>query len=184
MQAIKEYDGANAAGMKITLPSPWGINGLTIIPGQPIRLTLLPGRESRRNPFDTAVMPGRPLAERVTAPADRARSLSPGRNHDDGGNRKRIDRYVPGMENRSRSPRPPRRQGRRPGNRRDGGSGRDQDEERNGQRRGREGRLKKTQEELDAEMEDYFGSGSNGASARPANGGSNAAVANDDDMIE
>ncbi|KAK7745274.1 hypothetical protein SLS53_002769 [Cytospora paraplurivora] len=46
--AIKDFDGANANG-------------------QPIRLSIVPPHR-QRNPFDSAVVPGRPLAERVTLP--------------------------------------------------------------------------------------------------------------------
>lgn len=163
--------------------------------GQPIRLTLLPSGPAR-NPFDTAVMPGRPLAERISAPGDRTRSLSPHRRIDDeDASRKGIDRYVPGQGSRSRSPMPRRqRGGRRPGARRDNNS-RDTRDNREGgrdQEGGRGGRGnprgKKTQEELDAEMEDYFG----GSAAAPE--ASNTAVApapaqaqapvDDMDMIE
>lgn len=137
--------------------------------GQPIRLTQLSGG-SNRNPFDSAVMPGRPLSERVSAPGGRSRSLSPDRryNHDDA-SRKGIDRYVPGDKGRSRSPAPRRRggaggAGRRPGARREpGAGGRDQDSGKGG--RGGQ-RTKKTQEELDDEMADYFGGG--GSAAGPA----------------
>lgn len=62
---------------------------------------------------------------------------------------------MPGQHSRSRSPLPPRRrEGRRPGARREGGerAGRG-----GGERVARDGRPKKTQEELDAEMEDYWG---------------------------
>ncbi|KAL3964286.1 hypothetical protein ACCO45_001290 [Purpureocillium lilacinum] len=141
LDAIRQYDGANANG-------------------QPIRLTLMPSR----NPFDTAVMPGRPLAERISAPGGRSRSLSPRRRYDEGdAARKGIDRYIPGGGNRSRSPMPPRRGGRRPGGRRDG-------------------------EELDAEMADYFGGGGGGAAAAGSeapNGSAPAPAAHEDlDMIE
>ncbi|KAM0481319.1 hypothetical protein ACHAPX_003423 [Trichoderma viride] len=155
-EAIKQFDGANANG-------------------QPIRLTALSSGPSR-NPFDTAVMPGKPLSERVSAPGGRSRSLSPHRRYDeDDAARRGIDRYVPGSGSRSRSPMPPRRGagGRRPGARREGG--RDQDSARGG-RGGRGGaaraertntpRPKKTQEELDAEMEDYFNA--HGGAAEPA----------------
>ncbi|KAL2262813.1 hypothetical protein VTK26DRAFT_9395 [Humicola hyalothermophila] len=172
LQAIKEYDGANAAG-------------------QPIRLTLIPAGPARRNPFDTAVAPGRPLAERITLPPGRSRSLSPGRGYDDeegsgggtggrGGGRRHGggggggDRYRPGggsgRGSRSRSPMPARRRdggGRRSGARRDGGGGR------RGERGGGGGaRPKKTQEELDAEMEDYF---AGGGGAQQADGGAGPA---------
>lgn len=133
-----------------------------------------------RNPFDTAVMPGKPLSERISAPGGRSRSLSPRRYDEEDAARRGIDRYVPGGS-RSRSPMPPRRGGggRRPGARREGG-GRDQDAARGGRGgRGNGGnggsdraartntpRLKKTQEELDAEMEDYFNA--NGGAPEPA----------------
>ncbi|KAI5465890.1 hypothetical protein BGZ63DRAFT_374806 [Mariannaea sp. PMI_226] len=158
--AVRQFDGANANG-------------------QPIRLTLLPSR----NPFDTAVMPSRPLAERISAPGDRARSQSPRRRiQDEDASLKGIDRYIPGQNSRSRSPMPRRRGGgRRPGTRREGG--RDQE----GKREGRgSGRGKKTQEELDAEMEDYFGSGGGAAAAAPAAteapAATKAAAPVDDDM--
>ncbi|KAH8788879.1 hypothetical protein F5883DRAFT_707770 [Diaporthe sp. PMI_573] len=164
-EAIKEFDGANAHG-------------------QPIRLSIVPPRR-QRNPFDTAVMPGRPLAERVTVPPGRNRSLSPDRDLEDEAARKGIDRYVPGgRRNRSRSPMRGRRRegGRRPGARRGDGGARD-----GGERKARDGRPKKTQEELDAEMEDYFGGG--GGDAQPASNSNGQAAAvqpaeDDIDMIE
>ncbi|KAG5999285.1 hypothetical protein E4U54_001942 [Claviceps lovelessii] len=161
-EAIRQFDGANANG-------------------QPIRLKLLPSR----NPFDTAVMPGRPLSERISNPGGRARSTSPRRRMtDEDASRRGIDRYVPGE--RSRSPAPRRRggreEGRRPGARREGHA---QDSARGGARSNP--RVKKTQEELDAEMADYFGNSSNDAA--PAvqsapNGAAPAAGADDVDMIE
>lgn len=168
-EAIREFDGANAHG-------------------QPIRLSIVPPRR-QRNPFDTAVMPGRPLAERVTVPAGRNRSLSPDRDLEDEAARKGIDRYVPGgRNNRSRSPmrgRSRREGGRRPGARRGGGAARD-----GGERAGRDGRPKKTQEELDAEMEDYFGGGNGAGDAQPTSNSNGQAAAaaqpaeDDIDMIE
>lgn len=168
---------------------------LLICTGQPIRLTLL----ASRNPFDTAIMPGRPLADRISAPGGRARSTSPRRRREDeDAARKGIDRYVPG--GRSRSPMP-RRGGRGGGGRRPGARrevGRDSGREGGNGESGRSGRGnprgKKTQEELDAEMADYFGGGggSEAASAvaaaaateAPANGAA-PAIGNDDiDMIE
>lgn len=155
-QAIREFDGANAKG-------------------QPIRLTLLPGggrggaggprAEKSKSLFDRIE---RPLADRTE------RSLSPDGEGATGGGRRRrggrggrsgrsdtskpapdhIDRYVPGQSQRS----PTRRgqTGRRPGERRE--------DRRGGARDGRRGanggtgpRPKKTQEELDAEMDDYWG---------------------------
>ncbi|KAI3332196.1 RNA-binding domain-containing protein [Xylariaceae sp. AK1471] len=151
--AIREFNGANAKG-------------------QPIRMTIM-SSAPRRNPFDNAHMPGRPLAERITRP----RSLSP----DDRG----IDRYVPEGGRRSHSPRP-RRRGRRTGARRENGG--DSRGRENAERpAGRNGRPKKTQEELDAEMDDYFEKSGGGAAA-PASGanrGQTEVQATDDiDMIE
>ncbi|KAK3397607.1 hypothetical protein B0T20DRAFT_412762 [Sordaria brevicollis] len=164
-RAIREYDGANAAG-------------------QPIRLTLMPSGP-RRNPFDTAINP-RPLAERITVPGGRSRSISPSRRDrdlDEEAARKGIDRYRPGGSGRgrSRSPLPRREGGRRPGARREGG-GRGGRGGRGGEKsqgeRTRGGRPRKTQEELDAEMEDYFGGGgANQENAAPAADASNGAAA-------
>ncbi|KAI0408953.1 hypothetical protein F4802DRAFT_305589 [Xylaria palmicola] len=150
LDAIREFNGANAKG-------------------QPIRLTIM-SSAPRRNPFDTAVMPGRSLAERITRP----RSLSP--------NDRGIDRYVPEGGRRSHSPRP-RRRGRRAGARREN------DSENTGRSTGRDGRPKKTQEELDAEMEDYFekngGNAAGAAAETNVHQGQNAIHAVDDvDMIE
>ncbi|PHH78340.1 hypothetical protein CDD80_7026 [Ophiocordyceps camponoti-rufipedis] len=158
-EAIRQFDGANANG-------------------QPIRLTLMAGAPLR-NAFDTAVMPGRPLAERITLPAARSRSFSPRRRRFDEEDavRKGIDRYIPDEDSRPRSPMGPRRGGRRPGTRRE-----DQSSGRGGRDNGRSNpRLKKTQEELDAEMEDYFG----GSSASAPTAASKVVNGNDDvDMIE
>ncbi|KAK4239822.1 hypothetical protein C8A03DRAFT_42600 [Achaetomium macrosporum] len=170
VQAIREFDGANAAG-------------------QPIRLTLLPSGPARRNPFETAVAPGRPLAERITVPGShRSRSLSPGRrgnqSDEDGGRRGGGggggDRYRPRGGNRGSRSRSPiggggRRRdgggGRRPGARRDGGGGGggrrgERTSGGGGEKSGRDGRPKKTQEELDAEMEDYFAGGGGGGNVQ------------------
>jgi len=164
--AIREFDGANAKG-------------------QPIRLVLLPSGPSgprggsRRNPFDSAQAPARSLADRITLPrGSRSRSDSPIRHSDVRGPApSNVDRYVPGQHTRSRSPMPRRRDGRRPGARREG---RERGGGRGGERTARDGRPKKTQEELDAEMEDYWGAkeiGNEGAAA--------PAPAQDDvDMIE
>jgi len=133
---------------------------------------------SRRNPFDSAVRP-RSLADRITlAPGARSRSLSPVRHSDVSGPApSNVDRYVPGQHSRSRSPLPRRRDGRRPGARRErgdrGGRG--------GERLAKDGRPRKTQEELDAEMEDYWGAKENGNEPAAAA----ATEAQDDvDMIE
>ncbi|RDW77305.1 hypothetical protein BP6252_05358 [Coleophoma cylindrospora] len=167
--AIREFDGANAKG-------------------QPIRLTAVPSGPSAgrsRNPFDSAVIPGRSLADRITvAGGGRSRSLSPMRRYAPDN----VDRYVPGQRD-SRSP-PRRRErrdggregGRRPGARRERG---DRGATRGpSERTARDGRPRKTQEELDAEMEDYWGSkekenGAEEAAAAPA-----AQPQDDVDMIE
>ncbi|CCC06149.1 hypothetical protein SMAC4_00366 [Sordaria macrospora] len=178
-RAIREYDGANAAG-------------------QPIRLTLMPSGP-RRNPFETAINP-RPLAERITVPGGRSRSISPSRRDrelDEEAARKGIDRYRPGGSGRGRSRSPlPRREGgreggRRPGARREGGGrggrgGRGGEKSQGGERT-RNGRPKKTQEELDAEMEDYFGGGganqeNNAAPAAEASNGAAASGPAEDDI--
>lgn len=156
-EAVREFDGANAKG-------------------QPIRLKILPPR--RRNAYDNAIGSGRPLAERVSISGARNRSRSPGRDYADEAARKNIDRYVPGGR-RSRSPVRNRRRGeggRRPGARR-GGAARDE-----GDRKGRDGRPKKTQEELDAEMEDYFTG--QAASNATGQGAAGQGAEEDVDMIE
>ncbi|KAI1364420.1 hypothetical protein F5Y08DRAFT_306663 [Xylaria arbuscula] len=136
--------------------------------GQPIRITLQ-SSAPRRNPFDTAQAPSRSLAERITRP----RSLSP--------NDRGIDRYVPEGGRRSHSPRP-RRRGRRVGARRENaGEGTERPA-------GRAGRPKKTQEELDAEMDDYFEKPSGNASGQAATTGASeeqaqAQAIDDVDMI-
>lgn len=147
--------------------------------GQPIRLTLLPNR----NPFDTAVMPGRPLSERISAPG--------GRYTEDDAVRRGIDRYIPGGpqagrdggrgggRDRSGSPRGARRRGgRRPGARREGG-----ENDRDGKESGRGGRgnprPKKTQDELDAEMDNYFTKNDGEAPAEAPNGDTGAKAEGD-----
>lgn len=186
--AIREFDGANANG-------------------QPIRLTLLPtgpksgeadGSRSRgvaRNPFDTAVIPGRSLFERIEDPGDRTR-----RNVGRGGNRRSrsrspdaprrtntskpapegVDRYVPprdgrgGRRRRSRS-----RSVLRRGRAREDGKVKVSNE-----------RARKTQEELDREMEDYWNArgtepSTNGEVARNLNGAPATVLSDGDiDMIE
>ncbi|TGO21436.1 hypothetical protein BPAE_0220g00110 [Botrytis paeoniae] len=148
-RAIEEFDGANANG-------------------QPIRLRSVPDGPSRgrggRNQYEPS-RSGRSLADRMTLP--RSRSLSPPIRHSDVSKPppENVDRYVPGdrgdrpdRRRRSRSPLPRRgRDGRRPGARRERG---DRNAGRGGERPARESRPKKTQEELDAEMDDYFGNGS------------------------
>ncbi|OQE19414.1 hypothetical protein PENSTE_c015G00435 [Penicillium steckii] len=141
--SIQEFDGANAKG-------------------QPIRLSLIPGRRGgdRGDRGDR----GSSLFDRIERPGRDARSLSPGSDHGDGSRRRRggpgrgrrsdvtkpapehIDRYVPG----ERSP------NRRAGGRRGGRDNRQRNTENGGRRTGN-ARPRKTQEELDQEMEDYWG---------------------------
>ena len=108
-----------------------------------------------------------------------------------------IDRYVPPGRRERRSPLPPRRgggaqrnEGRRPGAKREGqgrGSARDDD--------GRlivQGRPRKTAQELDAEMEDYWGNKADAGPNSEVNKNTGAAASNttskpvddDIDMIE
>ncbi|OJJ48301.1 hypothetical protein ASPZODRAFT_62487, partial [Penicilliopsis zonata CBS 506.65] len=207
-RAISEFDGANAKG-------------------QPVRLTLLPpggGGRRDRNPFDNVEKPKGSLFDRVERPRERdARSLSPGNDRDNNGDRRRggrrgegrirrsdvskpapdhIDRYVPRQRT---SPRRTGGAGAGAGagaNRRQGGGER-RDDKTKGDRRAPNSRPRKTQEELDQEMEDYWGTAKSGAGteeqagAGVADAGSAAPVAaetqaatapvvNDDDidMIE
>lgn len=144
--AINEFDGANAKG-------------------QPIRLTIVPaaGGRRERNPFDSGERAKGSLFDRVERPRDR--SLSPasdseprrhaGRRAPRGGRRSdvskpppaHIDRYVPGQSSASSAPKGAR----------------------NGQRQSERDRLmvngrpRKTQNELDREMEDYWGTANAGA---------------------
>jgi THO complex subunit 4 len=175
-RAIREFDGANANNQPIKL---------TLVPTQPAA-----GRPAR-NPFETAlVRPSRPLSERV---GRLARSSHRGGSDDDNNTRQsdvskpppdNIDRYVPGQDSgneRRRSPRPRRGDGhgrgdaRRPGQRRERSNNNHGDRPAIGQ-----GRPRKTAEELDAEMEDYWGQSTNGAV-----NDSTATVATEDvDMVE
>lgn len=173
--AVREFDGANAKS-------------------QPIRLTILPlGPKPRRdNPFDRVENP-RSLFDRIEAPArNRRRSESPVEetrydSRDSSQRRPRatprdrrsdttkpapenIDRYVPGEG---------RRGGRRPGERRERPA-------REGGAPTRSGaRPKKTAEELDAEMDDYFAGvkDQNGSSAAQSNGAGADGHEDDIDMI-
>jgi THO complex subunit 4 len=179
-RAIQEFDGANANNQPIKL---------TLVPTQPAA-----GRPAR-NPFETAIVrQSRSLFERVGHIARRGR----GGGSDDGSNTRHsdvskpppenIDRYVPGQDSgneRRRSPRPRRGDGhsrgdaRRPGQRRERNNNNN-----NSQGDGPaivQGRPRKTAEELDAEMEDYWGKSANGA----ANNSTAAAVTEEDvDMVE
>lgn len=178
--AVKEFDGANAKG-------------------QPIRLTILPlppKTVRRDNPFDRVENP-KSIFDRVEAPSGRGRrrSESPTDDYDRDYSRnssrraprgapkerrsdttrpppENIDRYVPGQNGRG---------GRRPGERRERPP-RDPAAPRAG------ARPKKTAEELDAEMDDYWGSNQGNQPNHTASGGdapANTAGAEDDiDMIE
>lgn len=174
--AVKEFDGANARG-------------------QPIRLTILPlpPRSSRReNPFDRAENP-RSIFDRIEAPSGRGRrrSQSPGGDDDRDYSRNSSRRGPPGpaRERRSDTSKPPpdnidryipgqnARGGRRPGERRERPT---RDAPRSG------ARPKKTAEELDAEMDDYWGGRNNGTSdnAQPVAQNNTSAATDDIDMIE
>ncbi|KAL3471376.1 hypothetical protein BJX99DRAFT_24749 [Aspergillus californicus] len=161
--AIQEFDGANAKG-------------------QPIRISVASsGGRRDRNPFDNVQKPRGSLFDRVERPGRDARSLSPEDRSEGGesGRRRRrgrggaagaanyrrsdvskpapenIDRYVPGE---GQAPRSPRRNG---NGRRQGGDNKDS-------RRGGNVRPRKTQEELDQEMEDYWGTGGGNAAGAGA----------------
>lgn len=151
-----------------------------------------PSSRPARNAFDYVNPAPRSLADRITERSGRARSMSPIRHSDVSGPiPANVDRYVPGQHTRSRSPMPRRREGRPPGARRERGERGDRRGRggrgegrggRGGDRLAKDGRPKKTQEELDAEMEDYWGAKESGAdSAAPA-----VATAEEDDiaMIE
>lgn len=169
---MREFDGANAKG-------------------QPIRLTLVPGRRDRQTGstlFDRVERPLSPASD--TESADRRRRRGGGgrgrRSDLSGPAPENIDRYVPGQ----RSP------VRRNGGRRTGGRDNRPRTENEG-RRTTGGRPRKTQEELDQEMEDYWGgnnAGPENAEAQPvqettqetaAPAAAAPAAADDDiDMIE
>ncbi|KAL8974034.1 MAG: hypothetical protein Q9197_001730 [Variospora fuerteventurae] len=174
-RAIREFDGANAHG-------------------QPIRLALLPvapshGLRSRaapiRNPFDTVERPSRSLFDRIDDPrfgnasrsrGGRSRSRSPGMPRRSDVTKpppEGVDRYVPSPAGRSRvRSRSPRRS--RGGD--IGGRGRGGRERRGGRAENAGARPRKTQEELDKEMEDYWGpaagvpGGADTAAIRNSNG--------------
>ena len=181
--AIREFDGANAKG-------------------QPIRLSLIP-LPRKDNPFDRVEKP-RSLFDRIEAPPGRSRRRSESPMADVEGDRgyrraprrrspppadrrsdvtgpapENIDRYVPGQGGSRSSSH--RGGGRRPGERRERAprGGRDTN--------GHQvigGRPRKTQEELDAEMEDYWASqnagdgGAKNEAAAPAAG----TTSGDDDI--
>lgn len=199
--AVREFDGANAKGQPIhlSLVSSGGAGGR---------------REDRRNPFDNVEKPKGSLFDRVERPHGRgSRSLSPegetelsdepangnrGGRHN-GARRsdvtkpppEHIDRYVPGQRSPRRRNDGGRSRGRRPGER---GDARGRTDSAARGRQAANGKPKKTQEELDQEMDDYFattnaanGNADNGNFAPPTdNAPALAPVAGDDDidMIE
>ncbi|KAI1626760.1 hypothetical protein EDD37DRAFT_228329 [Exophiala viscosa] len=181
--AIKDFDGANAKG-------------------QPIRITLLP-LPRRDNPFDRVENP-KTLFDRIEAPGGRSRRRSESPMEDVEADRdarraprrgaardrrsdvrgpapENVDRYVPGQgASRSSS----QRGGRRPGERRERAPRADPD--------GHKlvgGRPRKTAEELDAEMDNYWtsagnGQAENGADIKPVAQEAPAQGGDDIDMIE
>lgn len=193
--AMREYDGANANGQPIKL---------TLVPTAPA-----PAPAAKRSLFDRIDPAPRSLFDRIdNGPASRAdsredtrrrrrnRSDSPRRTNVDKPAPENVDRYVPGGRARdSRSPvrrrGTPREGGRRPGQRRE-------DSGRGGRRGGRTdddghrivgGRPRKTAEELDAEMADYFNKGeeapkSNGMAPATQNGFAHTAGVSGDDDID
>lgn len=161
--AVADYDGQNANGQAIKI---------TVLPTAPAAAT------KGVSLFDRIERPPRSLFDRIDSSARedsregngrrrRERSDSPRRSKPAPEN---IDRYVPRSRD-SRSPirrrGTPREPGRRPGVRREeSGRGGRRDESGRGGRRARTGddgrplvggRPKKTAEELDAEMADYWG---------------------------
>ncbi|KAI4094358.1 MAG: hypothetical protein LQ344_002258 [Seirophora lacunosa] len=188
--AIREFDGANAHG-------------------QPIRLTLLPVAPSNdtrsravpvRNPFDTVERPSRSLFDRIDDPrfgnasrsrGGRSRSRSPGKPRRSDVTKpppEGVDRYVPslGRSRRVRSRSPRRSRG---GEIR--GRGRGVRERRGGRAENAGARPRKTQEELDEEMADYWrpAAGGPGGADTAATGNQNGlvvaaapAVAGDEDV--
>lgn len=187
--AIADFNGQNANGQPIRISMmPTGPSGPPIAPAS-------------KSMFDRIERPPRSMFDRIeggglgrsdsrdggSRPRRRERSDSPRKSRQ---TPEGVDRYVPGRGS-SRSPirrrGTPREPGRRPGARREesgrggrGGRGGRRDEE------GRPivgGRPKKTAEELDAEMEDYWGSKS-GEKSNGQNGAGEAAPADDDtDMV-
>lgn len=144
-QSVREFDGANAKG-------------------QPIRLTLVPGRRERQagsTLFDRVERPLSPVSDTESADGRRRRRGGGGgrgrRSDLSGPAPENIDRYVPGQ----RSP------VRRNGGRRTGGRD-NRPRAENGGRRTAGARPRKTQEELDQEMEDYWGGNNAGAETAEA----------------
>ncbi|KXL45845.1 MAG: hypothetical protein FE78DRAFT_79635 [Acidomyces sp. 'richmondensis'] len=197
--AIADYDGQNANGQPIRI---------TMIPTAPSG-PAAPNSNSGRSLFDRIERPPRSLFERIEAgrTEDSREDRRRWRDRSDSPRKKRptpehIDRYVPGRGSRSpiRRRSTPREPGRRPGARREdsrrgaGGSrgGRKGPKADNEGRMMVGGRPKKTAEELDAEMEDYWGGDKDGAAVNGDTatiGNSNGAVPGpapvdqDEDMV-
>ncbi|ERF69737.1 hypothetical protein EPUS_07563 [Endocarpon pusillum Z07020] len=193
-KAIREFDGANAKGQPIRLE--------LLPPTAPAAGRSEP-RTRRDNPFDRVENP-RSLFDRVEAPKGRerrARSASPGEDRGYSGRRngggtgpasrdrrsdisrpapEGIDRYVPGRDDSRSSSRRAyggrEGGGRRPGERRERGERAGKDGRDGEGHRLVNGRPRKTQEELDAEMEDYWGNAGNADGAAPTNGAANPAA--------
>ena len=178
--AIADYDGQNANGLPIKI---------TLLPTAPAAYP--PSSKPGASLFDRIdARPPRSLFDRIDGPRrDDSREDYGRRRRDrsDSPPRKsrtavpeNIDRYVPSSKSRdSRSPARRREVGRRPGARREeNGRGGGASGGNGGGRRGRTdeegrpligGRPRKTAEELDAEMEDYWGK-PGGADAPKSNG--------------
>lgn len=198
--AIREYDGANAKGQPIKLTlMPSGPSRGAGRPDNPFDRVEPP----RRSLFDRVERPRDRSASPISADGDDSyherRRNNSRRGAGGGGPRDRrsdvtkpppehIDRYVPGQDSYSPPPRrrggggggPARETGRRPGQRRENsgrrGGGRDRDRDDGGHQLVN-GRPRKTAEELDQEMEDYWGNA--GAAANTdtdANGASRGVV--------
>ena len=204
--AVHEFDGANANGQPIRLTQLSAGSGGGARRGQPAEGGSL---------FDRIEKPSRSMFDRIDSSDDvgAPRRRGGGGRREDRSYRPRkglrvpegVDRYEPGGRD-SRSPMPCRRGGgrerggRRPGARREeSGRGGGRGGKREDGKPAGGPRPKKTAEELDAEMEDYFGGGGGGngggaeagnGNAQQQNGGGSApaapaAVGDDDiDMIE
>lgn len=160
--------------------------------GQAIRLTIMPSDPAERGPppralADRVERPPRSIFDRIESGRDDSRDDGRRRRvRSDSPRKQAVDSYMP----RSRSPvrrrgtPRGRGEGRRPGEKREERSGRPAREPREPRKRTDEegrplvgGRPRKTAEELDAEMNDYWGNKDEPAAAE-SNG--TAAVANGD----
>ncbi|RKF56441.1 putative rna binding protein [Golovinomyces cichoracearum] len=153
-RAIQEFDGANAKGQPIHLIS---------IPSGPSggRRNAAPGRS--RSIFDRITVANRSPPSKSGYESSEMNSRT----------QRRHDRSISVNHTNSRGPKPHRRESRRTGERNNGGH--------RGERLARDNRPKKTQEELDAEMDEYWNSKDN----NPANVAPAAStVAVDDEMRE